>query len=125
MTLGMVISALGVVWLGSMGTDTGYAGIAGAIVVMAAGMALVFPAATESIVTALPENKAGVASAMNDTTREVGGAIGIALLGSLLSSGYHLSQPGWLRIYRCTQNPQPPCHLNSCLLPGRNIPVYP
>ena len=71
-----------------MTADTPYLPIGIAIVVAASGMALVFPAATESIISSLPQNKAGVASAMNDATREVGGAIGIALLGTLLSSGY-------------------------------------
>ncbi|MCB0955673.1 MAG: hypothetical protein KDB12_05885, partial [Ilumatobacter sp.] len=37
----------------------------------------------------LPDSKQGVASAVNDAAREVGGAIGIAVLGSLLTSGYH------------------------------------
>lgn len=62
--LGMVVSAVGVAWLGFLGVDTGYGTIAGAVVITAAGMALAFPSATESIVTSLPENKAGVASAM-------------------------------------------------------------
>jgi EmrB/QacA subfamily drug resistance transporter len=52
------------------------------------GMAHVMPAATESIMGSLPREKAGVGSAMNDTTRQVGGAIGVALLGSILSSRY-------------------------------------
>ena len=86
--LGMAIAAVGCAWLALLQADTGYPLIAPAIVIMAGGMALAFPAATESIVTSLPQSKAGVASAMNDTTREVGGAIGIALLGTLLSSGY-------------------------------------
>lgn len=62
--------------------------VLGSILLLSGGMALVFPAATELIVGSLPQDKAGVASAMNDTTREVGGAIGIALLGTLLSVGY-------------------------------------
>jgi EmrB/QacA subfamily drug resistance transporter len=52
------------------------------------GMAHVMPAATESIMGSLPREKAGVGSAMNDTTRQVGGAMGVALLGSILSSRY-------------------------------------
>ena len=58
---------------------------------MAAGMALLMPPTTNAIVTSLPPDKAGVASAVNDTTREVGGAIGIALLGTLMTSGYQSS----------------------------------
>lgn len=88
MAIGMAVASAGLIGFGFMTTETAYAWIALAVVTAAAGMALVFPTATESIVSSLPENKAGVASAMNDTTREVGGAIGIALLGTLLSSGY-------------------------------------
>ena len=88
MALGMFISTIGLAAFGFMTTDTPYLPIGITIVIAASGMALVFPAATESIISSLPQNKAGVASAMNDATREVGGAIGIALLGTLLSSGY-------------------------------------
>ena len=52
------------------------------------GMAHVMPAATESIMGSLPREKAGVGSAMHDTTRQVGGAVGVGLLGSILSSRY-------------------------------------
>ena len=52
------------------------------------GIAHIMPPATESIMGALPREKAGVGSAMNDTTRQVGGAVGVALLGSILSSRY-------------------------------------
>ena len=55
---------------------------------MAAGMANVMAPATESIMGSLPREKAGVGSAVNDTTRQVGGAIGVALIGSLLASRY-------------------------------------
>ncbi|MCP3909829.1 MAG: MFS transporter [Actinomycetia bacterium] len=88
MSIGMSVAGLGAFLLGLQGLDASYLTIVIAIIVLAGGMALVFPAATEAIVTSLPPSKAGVASAMNDTTREVGGAVGIALLGTLLSSGY-------------------------------------
>jgi len=44
---------------------------------------------TGSIMSAVPLGKAGVGSAMNDTTRELGGALGVAVLGSLVASRYH------------------------------------
>ncbi len=44
--------------------------------------------ATESIMGSLPRAKAGVGSAVNDTTRQVGGALGVAVLGSVVSSSY-------------------------------------
>jgi hypothetical protein len=49
---------------------------------------MLMPAASESIVSSVPPNKAGVGSAWNDATREIGGALGIAVLGTLLSIGY-------------------------------------
>jgi hypothetical protein len=58
------------------------------MVVLAMGMALVMAPATEAIMGSLPPAKAGVGSAVNDTTRELGGALGVAVLGSLLSSAY-------------------------------------
>ncbi len=59
--------------------------------IMGIGMGNVMAPATESIMGSLPREKAGVGSAMNDTTRQVGGAIGVAVLGSLLSSHYRPS----------------------------------
>jgi EmrB/QacA subfamily drug resistance transporter len=55
---------------------------------MATGMALTMAPATESIMSSLPLGKAGVGSAVNDTTRQVGGALGVAVIGSVLSSVY-------------------------------------
>jgi hypothetical protein len=55
---------------------------------MGIGMGNVMAPATESIMGSLPREKAGVGSAMNDTTRQVGGAVGVAVLGSVLSSHY-------------------------------------
>ncbi|MDA8324190.1 MAG: DHA2 family efflux MFS transporter permease subunit [Actinomycetota bacterium] len=55
---------------------------------MAAGMALSTGPATDSVLAALPEARAGVGSAFNDTTRELGGALGVAVSGSLLSWFY-------------------------------------
>jgi predicted MFS family arabinose efflux permease len=65
--------------------------VIGITIVLAAGMANVMAPATESIMGSLPREKAGVGSAVNDTTRQVGGAVGVALLGSLLASRYSSS----------------------------------
>jgi EmrB/QacA subfamily drug resistance transporter len=53
-----------------------------------AGMASVVPSATESVMSSLPRERAGVGSAVNNTIRQVGGALGVAVLGSVLSSVY-------------------------------------
>ena len=55
---------------------------------MAAGMGLAMAPATESIMGALPPEQAGVGSAVNDTTREIGGVLGVAILGSIANAGY-------------------------------------
>jgi Na+/melibiose symporter-like transporter len=56
--------------------------------VMAAGMGMTMAPATESVMGSLPPSKAGVGSAVNDTTRQVGGALGVAVIGSVVSSVY-------------------------------------
>ena len=58
------------------------------MVVLASGLALTMAPATESIMGSLPLAKAGVGSAVNDTTRQVGGALGVAVLGSVFTSIY-------------------------------------
>jgi EmrB/QacA subfamily drug resistance transporter len=58
------------------------------MMIMACGMALVMAPATESIMGSLPRAKAGVGSAVNDTTRQVGGALGVAVIGSVMTSTY-------------------------------------
>jgi MFS family permease len=58
------------------------------LIVMAVGMGLVMAPATESIMGSLPRAKAGVGSAVNDTTRQVGGALGVAVVGSVMTSTY-------------------------------------
>ena len=49
--------------------------------IMAVGMGLTMAPATESVMGSLPRAKAGVGSAVNDTTRQVGGALGVAVIG--------------------------------------------
>ncbi len=58
------------------------------IVIMASGMALIMAPTTDSIMGSLPLARAGVGSAVNDTTRQVGGAVGVAVVGSVYASIY-------------------------------------
>ena len=55
---------------------------------MGGGLGLVNAPATEAIMGALPPEKAGVGSAVNDTARELGGTLGVAIIGSLFASVY-------------------------------------
>jgi len=57
--------------------------------VIGLGMGNVMAPATDSIMGSLPRAKAGVGSAMNDTTRQTGGAVGVAVMGSVLASRFH------------------------------------
>ena len=55
---------------------------------MGVGMGLAGTPATESIMSSVPPDRANVGSAVNDTTRELGGALGVAIVGSIVSSLY-------------------------------------
>jgi EmrB/QacA subfamily drug resistance transporter len=68
--------------------DTGYDLIFAGQVLFAVGMGLLIAPATASIMGSLPPGRAGVGSAMNDTARQVGGALGVAVMGSLAAAGY-------------------------------------
>jgi EmrB/QacA subfamily drug resistance transporter len=86
--LGLTLVAVGVAILSRVGVSTGYGMILAALVVMAAGMAFTMAPSTAAIMSSMPLRKAGVGSAVNDTTRELGGALGVAVLGSLVASRY-------------------------------------
>jgi Na+/melibiose symporter-like transporter len=85
---GLVLVAVGLVLLSTASVDSGYGVLALTLVVLASGMGLSMAPSTASIMASLPLGKAGVGSAVNDTTRELGGALGVAVLGSLLASHY-------------------------------------
>jgi EmrB/QacA subfamily drug resistance transporter len=85
---GFLLVAAGFTTLSFCTASTPYALIAVALVCCGTGMAIVMPPASQQIVGSLPLAKAGVGSAMNDVTREVGGALGIAVAGSIVASIY-------------------------------------
>jgi MFS transporter, DHA2 family, multidrug resistance protein len=64
------------------------------LALMGAGMGLAMAPATEAIMGSLPKAKAGIGSAMNDVVREVGGTLGVAVLGSILASSYASGMSG-------------------------------
>jgi hypothetical protein len=85
---GLLIVA-GALWLlSTVELTDGYGPVAAALALLGTGMGFTMAPATESIMGSLPLAKAGVGSAMNDTTRQVGGALGVAVLGSILASSY-------------------------------------
>ncbi|MBX3287607.1 MAG: DHA2 family efflux MFS transporter permease subunit [Actinobacteria bacterium] len=69
-------------------TSSYWLAVVPAMVLMAGGLGLTTAPATEAIMGSLPPAKAGVGSAVNDTTREIGGTLGVAVVGSVFSSLY-------------------------------------
>lgn len=96
-TSGLVIVAVGLAMASTFSMGSSYGDLLVSMLVLSAGMGLTMAPATESIMGSLPPGKAGVGSAVNDTTRELGGALGVAVLGSLLASGYASSLGDALR----------------------------
>jgi hypothetical protein len=89
--VGFASVALGLFTFSLMGVNTVIWWMYGPILFLATGMALSMTPLTTLITSAVPRSKAGVGSAMNDTTRELGGALGVAVLGSLVTSTYAAS----------------------------------
>jgi DHA2 family multidrug resistance protein-like MFS transporter len=85
---GMALMGIGLLDLSTAGVHTAYPPIALAVAIMGAGMGLVMAPASTTIMTTVPAHQAGAGSAINDTIREVGGALGIAIIGSLAAAVY-------------------------------------
>jgi EmrB/QacA subfamily drug resistance transporter len=85
---GLTVVAFALLLLSGAEVDSGYALVASSLVLLGLGMGATMAPATESIMSSVAVDNAGVGSAMNDTVRLVGGTLGVAILGSLLSSGY-------------------------------------
>ncbi len=86
--LGLVLISGALVVLSRLDGDSSYWLLLTGLVPLGAGMGLAMTPATAAITDALPPAKQGVGSAMNDLARELGGALGIAVLGSVLQSSY-------------------------------------
>lgn len=86
--LGVLVLSAGFASLAFVGSDPGYLSVLPGLVIVGVGMGLAMSPATTAITESLPADKQGVASALNDTVREFGSALGVALLGSVLAAGY-------------------------------------
>jgi EmrB/QacA subfamily drug resistance transporter len=85
---GLLLIMVGLGLLSTIEPHSDYWVVISFFIIMAAGMAMTMAPATESVMGSLPREKAGVGSAVNDTTRQVGGALGVAIIGSAVSSVY-------------------------------------
>jgi EmrB/QacA subfamily drug resistance transporter len=86
--VGLLLLGGAFLWISQMGTAIPYRVVILQMLMMGTGLGLTTAPATESILTVLPPAKAGVGSAVNDATREAGGTLGVAIIGSVYTSLY-------------------------------------
>jgi len=88
-TPGLVLMGAAFLWISTVAPDVAYATVVvPQMVMLGVGIGLVSTPATESIMQVLPPARAGVGSAVNDATRELGGTLGVAVVGSIFSFQY-------------------------------------
>lgn len=85
---GLAVFAAGLAWAATVDAATPYNQIAMQMLLLGGGLGLTVSPATEAIMGSLSVDKAGVGSAVNDTTRELGGTLGVAIAGSIFASVY-------------------------------------
>ncbi|MFI8104628.1 MFS transporter [Streptomyces sp. NPDC086023] len=90
---GMVLMAGSFALLTTVSADSGFAVPAVALGLLGLGAGLAMPAAVGALMGTIPADKAGVGSALNDTIQQAGTALGIAILGSLLTSTFAREMP--------------------------------
>ena len=88
-TAGLLIVTASLVAFTAFQPDSSVALVIAVTALLGLGMANVLAPCTDSIMGSLPRAKAGVGSAVNDTTRQMGGAVGVAVFGSLMASHFH------------------------------------
>ncbi|MEY3493847.1 MAG: hypothetical protein RL413_1265 [Actinomycetota bacterium] len=87
--VGLLFMGVSQLWASTYDVDSTYFGtVIGSMILMACGLALVTSPASESVMGSLPREMAGVGSAINDTGREVGGTLGVAIIGSIFATTY-------------------------------------
>ena len=86
--IGLLLVAAGILGMRGLEIGSPYWDLAWPLLILSTGVGLCTAPTTSAIMTSVPDDKQGVASAVNDTTREVGAALGIALTGSMLASKY-------------------------------------
>jgi hypothetical protein len=85
---GSALFAAALLWISTVSQATSYGVIVAQMIVFGTGMGLTQAPATEAIMGAVPKEKAGVGSAVNDATRLFGGTLGVAVIGSVAASLY-------------------------------------
>jgi EmrB/QacA subfamily drug resistance transporter len=93
---GTLLSGAGVAVQAALIDGTSYVPTGGGLLLFGLGAGIAMPAATDLIMSTLPPARAGVGSAVNDTVRELGGALGVAVIGSVAASTYATDLQGQL-----------------------------
>jgi EmrB/QacA subfamily drug resistance transporter len=88
---GLVLAAVGLAIISRIGTSSSYLLMLSGLVPLGVGMGAAMTPATSAITEALPQSQQGVGSALNDLSREVGGALGTAVIGSIVTAVYRSS----------------------------------
>ncbi len=88
-SVGLLLMAVGLFCMRYLSADASYLDLMWPLLIVASGIGLCTAPTTSAIMNAAPDEKQGVASAVNDATREVGAALGIAAAGSILAAVYH------------------------------------
>lgn len=87
-TAGMLSFTAAFMWISSLQVSTTYPEIVGQMILLGLGVGLTSTPATEAIMGAVSADRAGIGSATNDATRELGGTLGVAVIGSIYASLY-------------------------------------
>jgi Na+/melibiose symporter-like transporter len=87
---GMVLIAIGFAMLTSVTIHSTYANVLPALILLGIGTGLAVAPCTESVMGSVPVDLAGIGSATNSTALQVGSALGVAVLGSLLNTRYQV-----------------------------------
>jgi EmrB/QacA subfamily drug resistance transporter len=85
-TTGLFLVGVSFAWVSTASTETPYMEIVGQMILAGLGMGFTTAPATEAIMGVVPKEKAGIGSAVNDATRELGGTLGVAIIGSVYAS---------------------------------------
>ncbi len=95
-TAGMLISAAALLSLTTLGVTTSFGSLAWRLALLGLGLGIAFPCITSTAVSAVPGRQAGMAAAGNNAFRQLGGALGPAVLGTLLATKAADTLPGHL-----------------------------
>ena len=97
--VGLLMLTAAFAWVAAIDVDVSYLQVALQMVLLGGGLGLTTAPATDSIMGVVRPEQAGAGSAVNDATRQIGGTLGVAVVGSIFSTLYihHLSDSAILR----------------------------